>query len=377
MRIVVQFVKRVCRFLNAYKSVPWRIREIFPLITDPKLSQSYFPKEQRKSKLRIFLENLWWLLRYKEICECYYLYGFDRKRAEVRQSKYMPYSIFYKMQTRANSSAKFSPQKTDYRCVVIDKLFFGLYLSTLGFPTPKILAICDNAHITRIGARCVEPLESLLELPNFDGFCKDLLGTCGHGIFALSVRDRKLYVNDQDATIDELKKKIQGKAIIQERVHQHPRMAMLYPHSVNTIRIVTYLRDGEPVPWRNPFVRMGANGNRVDNWAVGGLLGLIDIDTGRLVGECFFKPGFGTKALRHPQTSTVFAEFEIPFFGEAVESVVTLHRFFYGIHTIGWDIAITTDGPIILEGNSLWSIEGHQLADYPLKDETIAMMAGL
>ena len=39
------------------------------------------------------------------------------------------------------------------------------------------------------------------------------------------------------------------------------------------------------------------------------------------------------------------------------------------IHSIGWDIAIGKDGPVFIEGNDNWEINGPQVGNRGLKKE--------
>jgi hypothetical protein len=43
-----------------------------------------------------------------------------------------------------------------------------------------------------------------------------------------------------------------------------------------------------------------------------------------------------------------------PYFHRAVDLVTALHTYLYGIHSIGWDIEITEEGPVMIEGNDDW-----------------------
>ena len=58
--------------------LPVRLIWIRRLMTDPKLSQTYYPQEPRKSKFKVLVELLWFLLRHQEVNYEYYYYGFDR-----------------------------------------------------------------------------------------------------------------------------------------------------------------------------------------------------------------------------------------------------------------------------------------------------------
>lgn len=45
-------------------------------------------------------------------------------------------------------------------------------------------------------------------------------------------------------------------------------------------------------------------------------------------------------------------EIVVPGVREAVELALAAHRTLPRIYTIGWDVAVTEDGPIIIEGNA-------------------------
>lgn len=95
----------------------------------------------------------------------------------------------------------------------------------------------------------------------------------------------------------------------------------------------------------------------MDNVARGGLGVRIDLASGRLQGDAMFLPGHGGSVSRHPETGVPFDGFEIPYFHQAVQAAMDLHQYLYGIHSIGWDIAIGEAGPVIIEGNDDWA--GH------------------
>jgi hypothetical protein len=80
----------------------------------------------------------------------------------------------------------------------------------------------------------------------------------------------------------------------------------------------------------------------------------VDPVRGSLRGDGYFKPGYGGRAAQHPNSGVVFDGFQIPYFREAVELVSQLHRHLRGVHSIGWDVAITPTGPTIIEGNDDW-----------------------
>ncbi len=329
------------------------VKQIPRMVIDPKLSQSYYPSEQRKSKLRILTDLLLWLFRYRDVNFYYYVYGFDR-RFGVNTDEYLPYRTFTRIRNQKNLHPKGDPGY-NYVCILRDKFVFSQFVSSLDLPTITNLALCDRCSITWLDHMRTAPLATLLQHKDrqLDGFCKRLAGIAGKGAFALKLSDGKLFINETESTLDELKDRLDGQYLIQERVHQHPHMSSLHPHSVNTIRLITFNNNGRVTPFA-AALRIGTHGKNVDNWAAGGIIVGVDLMSGQLREEAFYKPGYGGRVVKHPDTNVEFLGFEIPYFHEAVRLATQLHSFLYGIHSIGWDIAISETGPIIIEGNDDW-----------------------
>ncbi len=340
------------QLLKKGKGMVSALRQLSRLINDPELSQSYYPSEERKSKARITADLLLWLLRYRNVDTLYYVHGFDRRHG-VNKADYLPWRTFRKLQDAKNLHPKGS-EGYNYICLLKDKFVFSQFVRSLGFPTPKNLAICNRESLTWLSDMRTLPLEALLqEEVVFDGFCKPLAGRQGQGAFPLSARGGKLFSDGEEISLEHFKRLLKEQSLIQERVQQHPKMSELHSHSLNTIRLVTFNREGAVEPLL-ALLRVGANGKTVDNWSVGGILLDIDMASGRVRGDGVLKPGYGARISEHPQTHVAFDGFEIPCFHEGVELAMKLHEYFYGIYSIGWDLAISKAGPTIIEGNDRW-----------------------
>ena len=142
----------------------------------------------------------------------------------------------------------------------------------------------------------------------------------------------------------------------------------MYPHSVNTIRLVTALKNDKAVALGAIF-RAGVHGQRRDNSASGGFAVGVELATGKLQAEGIYQPGIGGKTKRHPDTNMEIDGFEIPCFNEAIRLACALHEFFYGVHSIGWDIAITPKGPCFIEGNDNWEVPTFLVYDRQFKQK--------
>jgi hypothetical protein len=321
------------------------------MVSDSALSRSYWPDSPRKSKPRVLAELLWWLVRHGEINHFYYLFGLDRK--DTRRDDLMSYRAFRNRRNRLNLRVASMPY--NYVCVLRDKFLFSQLLGSLGIPTPRTFALFDGTTVTWFDTKQRASLLGISDSASsrYDGFCKPIDGTHGQGAFPLCIENGRISTNDVELSSDQLAKKLDGRFLFQERIQQHPEMSAPHPASVNTVRIITSFRYGKPMVFC-ASARMGTGGRAVDNWSTGGLTIGIDAQTGEFQSEAFFRPGYGGRTARHPDTGVVFKGLRVPHFQEAAQLVLQLHEYLPQIHSIGWDIAISTSGPVVIEGNDDW-----------------------
>src|SRR5690606_22779383 len=218
------------------------------------------------------------------------------------------------------------------------------------------------------------PLEKLANGTNLriDGVCKPVDGIMGAGVFLLEVKNGCLLIDGAKASIDDLRSRLSTRHLLQTRVTQHPVLASLHPPSINTLRLVTFNRDGKVVLF-SAALRIGTGGASKDNWSAGGILVRVNPDTGVVQGEGFMKPDFGRRVDRHPDTQVLLDGFVVPEFDHAVALVKKFHSHLSGIHSIGWDMAITPEGPVFIEGNDDWDGAIPMLLDQKFKTNFVAM----
>ena len=150
---------------------------------------------------------------------------------------------------------------------------------------------------------------------------------------------------------------------VQLVMRQHPEMAKMNASSVNTIRIICIILDGESIPLSS-VVRIGNSGSRVDNFSSGGVGCGVKPD-GRL-NDC----GYTQKGERydvHPN-GFVFSEGFVPNFDKVLEAVKRCHMRVPMFGVASWDIAIDEDGePVLIEYNVGGAgIDIHQYNNGPL-----------
>lgn len=180
---------------------------------------------------------------------------------------------------------------------------------------------------------------------------KPVDGICGRGIDFYRVDNPAQQAAALHATLLQ-----RNQVLVEQRVEQHPELARLHPPSVNTLRLVTLLSGGEA---RLAFscLRIG-NGKEVDNLNAGGMSVLVD-ERGVLCSPGTDKDGLVHET--HPATGVVLQGTQLPFFEQAVALVRRAAMVAPEVRYVGWDVAITPSGPILIEGNHFPGYDIYQM----------------
>lgn len=89
----------------------------------------------------------------------------------------------------------------------------------------------------------------------------------------------------------------------------------------------------------------------------------IDIATGAL-SRFEDPPGDASPSLR--ESLERLEKFRLPLWRDMVAIAEAAHRSFLDLYSIGWDLGLTDQGVMLLEGNINWAVAVHQLAGRPL-----------
>ena len=154
-----------------------------------------------------------------------------------------------------------------------------------------------------------------------------------------------------------IKEKYKNHSVIFEKqIIQHSEMAKFNPDTVNTIRVLTY---------KNKIIaataRFGGKGCFVDNLAKGGLAVNVDLESGRMGEWGMRKYGF-EHCVEHPDTQEKFSGQVVPMWDEAKAIVECCMRYLPYYGSVGFDVAISKDGPLIVEINTGVGIYASQIA---------------
>jgi len=140
--------------------------------------------------------------------------------------------------------------------------------------------------------------------------------------------------------------------MVEEFVTQHPALMKLSPSGLNTVRIITQLNNNS-IDFLGARLRISVN-SPVDNMAAGNLAAAINMETGTLTSLGVYSDITRQEQVTHPVTGKPITGFIIPFWNEVIDLAKRAALHTSENRSVGWDIAITSDGPELIEGNHNW-----------------------
>lgn len=291
-----------------------------------------------QSKARTLCSMAWCALRYGAGYYDYVMFGFynmngkqrDTYLTRVRNKKVCETMNDYSLAEEFDDKLRFNQRFAPF-----------LHRKTLNGETATVEELADFLQ----GQTCF--------------FAKPNHGSCGQGV-------EKVYVADFENT-EAILRYVHEKnlPILEHAIVQHPDMAKLHPSSVNSMRIVTDVVDGD-VLIAYIIVKIGRGGGCCDNTGRGGMLCRVDEKTGKI--RSVATDDYFNVFSAHPDTGVVFEGYQLPMVPEAIALAKKAALVLPQMRHVGWDVAITPDGPVIIEGNEYPGTDLCQLAPhYPEK----------
>jgi hypothetical protein len=175
-------------------------------------------------------------------------------------------------------------------------------------------------------------------------FYKPVDLSCGIGAGSIEL-------GDEEASKRQVYDGLMGKdlLLVEEYIEQHPEMSAVYPGSVNTIRVTNLETPDGEVHHILAFVRFGTKPG-VDNFKNGGIAAAVDIETGEVITDA--KDNAANVYEVHPVSGVKIKGFRIPMWDKVLELTDNALRKDPDINYVGWDVAVRSDGPVLVEGNS-------------------------
>ena len=141
--------------------------------------------------------------------------------------------------------------------------------------------------------------------------------------------------------------------MIEERLQPHPALAELVGPTLCCVRVVTFIGLGGSPKILGTVYKMQPKPLGVDHLSYGAIGSWVDLESGALgPGRSRHEFGYTTVI---PGTDRGFVGFKLPHWPDAIDVALRAAGVFPWARSIGWDIAITDRGPVLVEGNAEWS----------------------
>lgn len=237
-------------------------------------------------------------------------------------------------------------QRYDYQIIFNDKAVSELVCKGVGLRLPQYFGELQpsDAYAQKI-RHIFDSNEGVTKI-----ILKPVMGHAGRGIEVAYRDGADIMVRTRSKIVALSDYRLQDAMVVQEFIRQHPKVDQITSSSVNTIRLVTmWTKEGEPL-LVSALMRFGVGKAYVDNWSQGGVAVGVDHRSGKLMEVAFDKHGNAYRS--HPDTQCTFLGFELPYWNEVVEIATGLQRALSFYRLIGVDVAISPDGPILIEMNA-------------------------
>ena len=235
-----------------------------------------------------------------------------------------------------------------YGVVFTNKNTLSIFARGLNVQMPQNIVLCsnDNYYNKDFNKISLSDAERLLRNAG-KMFVKITTNSCGgSGCSIVNFVDGKdTYTN---RSVGETLSSLGTDFCIQELLVCHDSIRKIYPESVNTFRVITYMLDGEV--YHCPIImRMGLGGGFTDNASAGGIFIAVD-DDGKLHKSAFTE--YRKEYTIHPDTNVTFEGQKIEHLDKVIELAHRLQLAIPQVGVVNWDFTINEKGePILIEAN--------------------------
>lgn len=225
-----------------------------------------------------------------------------------------------------------------------NKCYYHRIFSQLGIKLPNIIAYRLNNFWYDSNDEVITFEDVVTKTTNSDEcFIKVAVESWGGaGVFHFTQAHGRKKLESIISSID-------GDLVIQEGVKQSQALATINSDSVNTIRVLSFLKSDGSVVILSTILRLGVKGAKVDNASNGGIVVGIKED-GRLKDVAYSIAGDVFR--EHPTSHVAFNNIEIPQYVQIINTITRSHPRFPHFRLIAWDFAVdSSDKPVLIEVN--------------------------
>lgn len=311
------------------------------------------------------------------------------KRYRISKDEYRKYRFYDSDETFIESFLSFgtawkfwevlNPKK--YACLARDKYISHCLLDSVNIPQSELYLYYNPqfASNTNDIAYNYEGVLNIIKQKNIKQCVIKVSQDSAHGqgvivCYDITIEGEECKLTRYDGTFVELRSILGNDPLLFESlVIQNRQFASFNASSVNTIRMMTALYPDNSVKLYAAFIKIGRNGSDVDNAGSGGNVDVaIDIPTGKLYNAIEFNSWHNiVKITHHPDTNNPIEGELIQNWDKIVKDVCDYQARIPQLKVIGWDIAITDDGPIVIEMNNWWDTTGQLFLNRGWKPEVM------
>lgn len=340
---MIDALRSIHHYASHYAQFPKLLREIA-------FRRGNGDERSGKSRSSIIADHLYLFFVLKVMPVNYFLFQFQSRTREDFK-RYMDEPIAPLLKHRLYKCL----WNDRYSSLVNDKYLFHCLCRYHRIPVPELYGTCSGD----MAVNADRGLSRIMDREGLDrAILKPLRGVQGRGIYFAFRNGTKIEV--EPAQPGDVPAGAQGDFIVQEVVDQHPELAKINPHCLNTIRIITLLTRDNEVEILAAMLRTSSGRARIDNFSLGGIVIGVDIETGRLKAPGLLKARYKRELTEHPLTGAVFEDFQVPCWKEVKETAIKAQKAFSELKAIGWDLAVCPRGPVVIEGNIEWGTTGIQ-----------------
>ena len=324
---------------------------------------------KKKSKLQILTDLIAWQLREGEFNKMYYSMGLHL--AGSVQKEYIGRKSFMRIKNNVERKLKQKAgcEDLNYDVITKDKFYANSVFIANGLPCIENLALISSSGLIYPDGKTVD-LDSILNL-TFPFFIKSITLEAGEGVLFCQIVNNEILVNGVQKTISDLSKILSNKKwILQKKYVSHKNLEEINSTALNSTRIFTIQNENGP-DFLCAYQGFATGNATSDSWQHGSVYVGIDLENETLKESGLTSVSDKRSGLlkEHPDDGIKYKDYKIPFLQEAVGLCIRAHRLLYFNFIIGWDVAITDSGPLIVEANEKPGINVAQALNGGLRRE--------
>jgi Sugar-transfer associated ATP-grasp len=261
-----------------------------------------------------------------------------------------------------------------------DKWACYSYLTAHGIRVPKTLAVIDKSvrsfgKTLKIGSG--EEFENFIDqIDVCPIFVKANSGVASLGAFVVKGSEKgRIYLENADSIdVNELFDRLIGSRtfLVQSVVRNHPELRSFSPH-LATVRTINLVKTNAIF---TPFtlLKIPTAMNIADNyWRPGNMLADVDPENGVIRRVVRGRGRSLEELIHHPETGTKLVGLTLPYWQELRNVNDTCARLYAPVRFNTLDIALTEEGPVVIEVNTggAFSLPQYATGDGFLTDEVI------